>query len=105
MDSSDKFINSVFRFMETIDYCINNTQYSADRAVYLEDMAIASRWLMQVHRGDPECEIIATILNHETDKHFGDYWRQGPCGDLHAKAYGAFIKSLGPLNKGRSDQK
>lgn len=88
MTNSDyKFLQrQILEFMSIIEECLKSTSYASDRAVYLKDMARAASWVIKLHKETSSLEIAREIINPETDKYFGDYWRQGEWGDREAKA-------------------
>ena len=76
----------IIEFMIVIDDCLSSTSYSNDRPIYMSDLVAAARWLMKLYKGEPVSNIYREILNDKTNKHFGDYWRQGPWGENEAIA-------------------
>ena len=57
-----------------------------DRPVYFRDIATAASWLVKLHHGAWTKDVIGEINSPQTDKIFGDYWRQGEWGNREAKA-------------------
>jgi hypothetical protein len=78
--------DKIIGFMIIIDDCLNSTTYSDDRPIYMGDLVAAAKWLMSLYKGEPIIQIYSEILSHKTNKHFGDYWRQGPWGEKEASA-------------------
>jgi hypothetical protein len=76
----------ILEFIAVIETCLKSTTYADDRPVYLSDIASAASWLIKLHKGAPPVEVAREIISPKTDKQFGDYWRQGDCGDREAKA-------------------
>ena len=74
----------IIEFMIIIDDCLSTTTYANDRHVYMSDLVAAARWLINLYKGEPVINICHDILSEKTNKHFGDYWRQGSWGENEA---------------------
>jgi hypothetical protein len=71
----------ILEFMAVIDDCLSSTIYTSDRPIYINDLAISSKWLIRLHKKESVDDICREIISKGTAKYFGDYWRQGPWGD------------------------
>lgn len=76
----------ILDFMSVIEQNLRSTTYANDRAVYLTDLATAAKWLVRLHKNVPPERVAGEIVSAQTDKYFGDYWRQGKWGDEEVKA-------------------
>ena len=92
--SIDDLISGILDFMAVLYECYIGTTYSQDRNIYAKDIAMAMGWIVELRKSGNVEGLIETILSPNTDKYFGDYWRQGEWGDKQAKALGAFKNSL-----------
>lgn len=86
----DQAIQSILDFMGLIHECHARTTFAEDRVVYTQDLMEAMGWLVRLRQGDELENVIEEILSEKTEKHFGDYWRQGTWGDKEASG----LKSL-----------
>ncbi|HAB37559.1 MAG TPA: hypothetical protein DCE52_06105 [Rhodobacteraceae bacterium] len=84
--STDKLIQKILDFMAVLYHCYASTTHSEDRIIYAKDIAAAMGWIVELKEKGDVKTIIDKILSPETDKHFGDYWRQGEWGDKEADA-------------------
>lgn len=78
---ADKLIQKVLDFMTVLYQCYKGTTYTEDRVIYAKDIAIAMGWLVEIRGNCDIKELVDEILSPETDKYFGDYWRQGEWGE------------------------
>jgi len=83
---SDQLILKILDFMTVIHECYSNTTFANDRSVYAKDLATAMGWIVELRAGTNNQIVRDKILSLATEKHFGDYWRQGDWGDKEAKA-------------------
>jgi len=83
---SDRLIQQILGFMTVIYECYSNTTFANDRSVYTQDLATAMGWIVELRAGADVKSVRDKILSPATEKHFGDYWRQGDWGDKEAKA-------------------
>ena len=82
----DQLIQKILDFMTVIHECYSNTTFSNDRSVYAQDLVAAMGWIVELRSGT-DVEIVRDrILSPATEKHFGDYWRQGDWGDKESNA-------------------
>ena len=72
--------------MAVIHECYSDTTFTSDRSVYAEDIVVAMGWVVELKEGVDAEKVSEKILSPDTDKHFGDYWRQGDWGDKEANA-------------------
>ena len=86
MMNSNQLIQKILDFMAVIYECHSNTKFVTDRAVYAKDLAAAMGWIVELRSGVSVDDVRDKIRSPATDKHFGDYWRQGDWGDKEAKA-------------------
>lgn len=84
--SANWLVQRILDFMVVMYECYTNTTHTEDRMVYAKDIAIAMGWIVKVRSGDDLQEIVHQILGPETDKYFGDYWRQGEWGEKELEA-------------------
>lgn len=76
----------ILEFMVTIEDCLNSTIYTSDRPIYTNDLAIAAKWLVSLHKKESIVDVCREIVSTGTSKYFGDYWRKGPWGDNEMNA-------------------
>lgn len=76
----------IIAFIAEIEACAKSTSFATDRPLYHQDIVTAASWLVKISRGVPTADVAAEIKSPQTDKAFGDYWRQGEWGDREAKA-------------------
>lgn len=84
--SADWLIQKILDFMAVLYECYTSTTYAQDRAIYAKDIAHAMGWIANVRDGGDIQNIVSEILGPETDKYFGDYWRQGEWGEKEINA-------------------
>ena len=84
--TNDQLIQKILDFMTVIHECYSDTTFVSDRSVYAKDIAAAMGWIVELKGGVDAEKVAAKILSPDTDKHFGDYWRQGDWGDKEANA-------------------
>ena len=92
--SRDQLLNQIIDFMIVIRECYLNTTYINDRSVYASDLAVTVGWVARIRAGENLDAIRSMILDHSTQKHFSDYWRQGPWGENEVSAFNDLIKNL-----------
>lgn len=80
------FERNIIDFIAVILDCLHSTSHADDRNTYLQDVALATEWLASIHRGAKTVEVVEKILDPQTDKYFGDYWRQGEWGEIELAA-------------------
>ena len=88
----------IIEFMSVVEENLSSTTYTNDRSVYMADLALIAKWLIKLHKKVPPAEVAEEIINPQTDKQFGDYWRQGKWGENEAAALKALqdaIRSYG----------
>lgn len=78
--------NQIMNFMTVVEDCLHSTIYANDRSVYKQDIGLIAKWLTSLHKGVSAKEIANEIINVQTDKYFGDYWRQGIWGEKEMNA-------------------
>ena len=84
--AADRLIQKVLDFMTVLYQCYKGTTYAEDRVTYAKDISMAMGWLVKI-RGNCDIEgLLNEILSPETDKYFGDYWRQGEWGEKEMDA-------------------
>ncbi|MFH2124595.1 MAG: hypothetical protein ABIJ50_14075 [Pseudomonadota bacterium] len=83
---SDHLILKILDFMAVIHECYSNTTFANDRSVYAKDLATAMGWIVELRAGINNQIVKDKIFSSVTEKHFGDYWRQGDWGDKEANA-------------------
>ncbi len=88
--SSDQFSQEILDFMAVIRECYSNTNFANDRSIYAQDLVAAMGWIIDLRSGDSVEDVVSKIRSSETEKHFGDYWRQGDWGEKE----GAALKKL-----------
>ena len=79
-------LNRVIDFVGALEDCYRETTFVQDRPIFADDIAAAAGWIVELQRGQEPEVVIEKILSTETDKHFGDYWRNGKWGDYSASA-------------------
>ena len=84
--SSNQLTQEILAFMAVIHACHANTNFANDRTVYAQDLMAAMGWLAALRAGTSPADVAAEIRSPQTDKRFGDYWRQGEWGDKQAAA-------------------
>ncbi len=70
----------VVEFLGILQDCLRETKYTQDRVAYTQDVVSAASWIVDLHRGRSADSLKTEILAPETDKTFGDYYRQGEWG-------------------------
>ena len=78
--SSDQLAQEILSFMAVIHECYTNTSFANDRSVYAQDLVEAMGWIVDLRSGKCVEDVIGKIKSLETEKYFGDYWRQGDWG-------------------------
>ena len=86
----------ILDFIIVVARCWKTTDTAQDRAVYQQDVAIAAWWLARLRQGE-ERSVAQEILADETKKHFYDYWRSGPCGEMETNAFASMTKAVEAL--------
>lgn len=76
----------IIEFLAVIEDCLKSTTFAADRTVFQQDISVVASWLTAIHRGTEVNKVIDQILDPQTDKYFGDYWRQGEWGEKELSA-------------------
>jgi len=76
----------ILEFIATAVDCLDNTNFANDRPVYTQDLAVAARWLVRLHRGESVREVAQTISSAASGKILTDYYRQGEWGKKHNAA-------------------
>lgn len=84
--TSDQLTEKILAFMAVIHACHAETTFANDRSVYAQDLMAAMGWLAALRAGTSAADVAAEINSPQTDKQFGDYWRQGEWGDKQAAA-------------------
>lgn len=84
--NSDQLILRILDFMAVIHECYSNTTFANDRSVYARDLVTAMGWIVELRTGTNNRSVRDKIFSTATEKHFGDYWRQGDWGDKEANA-------------------
>ena len=76
----------ILNFMTVIHDCYSQTTHSNNRSLYATDLTTAMGWIVELQNGTEVSKIIEHICAPQTDKHFGDYWKQGAWGEkeIHA---------------------
>jgi len=92
--ASNQLMQEILDFMTVLHECYSNTTFAKDRPVYAQDLAEAMGWIVELKNGVDAEEVITKILSPATDKHFGDYWRQGDWGEMEANALKELKDSL-----------
>jgi len=92
--SSNQLTQEILAFMAVIHECHANTNFANDRAVYAQDLMAAMGWIAALQAGKSAAEVVSEIKSPQTDKQFGDYWRQGEWGDKQADALKKLQTSL-----------
>ncbi len=54
----------------------------------------AMGWIAALQADKSAAEVVSEIKSPQTDKQFGDYWRQGEWGDMQADALKKLQSSL-----------
>lgn len=90
VNSSEWLRERIIEFMSVVEENLSSTTYANDRSVYMADLALLAKWLVKLHKKVPPTEVATEIVSPQTDKRFGDYWRQGIWGENQAAA----LKSL-----------
>jgi hypothetical protein len=85
-ENSQWLQEKILEFIVIIEDCLSSTTYANDRSIYINDIAIAAKWLVKLHKKESIVDICREIVSTETSKYFGDYWRQSPWGDNEMKA-------------------
>lgn len=85
MDAAD-LQKHIITFIAEIEDCARSTSYASDRPIYNQDIATAASWLVKLNQGVAVADVIGEINSKQTDKMFGDYWRQGEWGSREATA-------------------
>jgi hypothetical protein len=99
METGNKYSSlhdAVVSFLGILLKCLNGTSYPIDRTIYLQDIAAAASWVVDLNQGAKPKLIAEKITSTSTNKLFGDYFRQGEFGDLEAEA----LKNLQDYAKG-----
>lgn len=84
--NNDQLILKILDFMTVIHECYSKTTFANDRSVYAKDLATAMGWIIELRAGTNIQIVKNRILSSDTEKHFGDYWRQGEWGDNESRA-------------------
>ncbi len=84
--SSDQLTQEILGFMAVIHDCYSNTNFANDRSVYAQDLVAAMGWIIDLRSGGCVEDVVTKIRSSETEKHFGDYWRQGDWGEKEGSA-------------------
>lgn len=84
--NSSELQQHIVAFIAEIEACAKATTFANDRPVYIQDIAAAASWLVKIYHGVSTADVVGEIKSPQTDKAFGDYWRQGEWGDREAKA-------------------
>jgi len=87
----------IFDFMAIVVDCLDNTSYANDRPVYTQDLALAARWLVRLHRGEPVRDVARDVSSPATGKMLTDYYRAGHWGERHNAAAVALQKAASTL--------
>jgi hypothetical protein len=87
----------IFDFMAIVVDCLDNTSYANDRPVYTQDLALAARWLVRLHRGEPVRDVARAVSSPATGKMLTDYYRSGNWGERHNAAAVALQKAASTL--------
>ena len=82
----DWLIQEILDFMAVIYHCYAHTNFANDRSEYARDIAMAMGWIVDLMDGRRIEDVAKNILSPQTDKCFGDYWRQGEWGTKEAEA-------------------
>lgn len=84
--TSEQLTQKILDFMAVIHECYSDTNFANDRSVYAQDLVAGMGWIVELRNGADVEGVVRKILSPETDKHFGDYWRQGDWGDKEVEA-------------------
>ncbi len=90
----NQLTEKILDFMAIISECHANTSFANDRLLYARDVATAMGWIVELKRGVDVEKVITKILSPETDKYFGDYWKQGGWGADEVNALKKLQNSL-----------
>jgi hypothetical protein len=90
----DLIMQAILDFMTVVYECHANTGFAEDRAVFAQDLMSAMEWVIRLRDNSELENVVGKILGLETEKHFGDYWRQGVWGDKEAAALKKLKKSV-----------
>jgi len=81
MDAETTWLRDrVVEFLGVLQDCLGETNYTQDRVAFTQDVVAAASWIVDLHRGRSADSVKAEILAPQTDKTFGDYYRQGEWG-------------------------
>jgi hypothetical protein len=100
MSEGDWLQVQLLDFARTVRSCLVETTYAEDRAVFQRDLSMIAGWLVDIHEGRPQKEVINEILGVESGKYFHDYWRRGVWGDRENHAFEALRASLKQRTQG-----
>ena len=84
---AEQLANLILDYMAVVCDCLAQSDFANDRPVYMGDLALASAWLVKLHRGETAAAVANDIA--QAGKALFDYYRQGPWGERHAKAAAA----------------
>ena len=87
-------IEKIINFMTVIYKCYTNTTYVEDRVIYAKDLAMVMGWIVNIKSNNDTQNVVAEILSSQTDKYFGDYFKQGKWGTEELNALMELKKSL-----------
>ncbi|MBC7510219.1 MAG: hypothetical protein H7320_15965 [Ferruginibacter sp.] len=88
LEFKKKIISYLSNFQEIITFCISNTEYQDDVAIYQRDYQFIQQFIDSLLLGKKHVdEIVHMILEPQTAKIFTDYWRQGRYGDIECKGF------------------
>lgn len=86
---ANELARRILDFTATVVECLDDTSYANDRPVYTQDLAVAARWLVRLHRGEPVRDVARAISSPTAGKALTDYYRSGIWGDRHNAAAAA----------------
>jgi len=84
--TTDALHQHFLSFMTVLHDCYSRTTYSNDRSLYATGLATAMGWIVDLQNGTEVSKVIEHICDPQTDKQFGDYWKQGDWGDKESHA-------------------
>lgn len=87
MDEATTWLRDrVVEFLGVLQDCLRETNYTQDRIAFTKDVVAAATWVVDLHRGRSADSVKTEILAPQTDKTFGDYYRQGEWGKRSSDA-------------------
>jgi hypothetical protein len=87
----------IIDFMGIVVDCLDSTSCANDRPVYTQDLALAARWLVRLHRGEPVRDVARDVSSPATGKMLTDQYRAGHWGERHNAAAVALQRAASSL--------